>query len=33
MDNQYDVIVAGAGNGDLAAAANTAKAGLKTLVL
>lgn len=33
MDKQYDVIVVGAGNGGLAAAANTAKAGLKTLVL
>ncbi len=33
MDFQYDVIVVGAGNGGLAAAANTAKAGLKTLVL
>ena len=30
MDNKYDVIVVGAGNGGLAAAANTAKAGLKT---
>ena len=33
MEKQYDVIVVGAGNGGLAAAANTAKAGLKTLVL
>ena len=33
MDKQYDVIVVGAGNGGLAAGANTAKAGLKTLVL
>ncbi len=33
MENRYDVIVVGAGNGGLAAAANTAKAGLKTLVL
>lgn len=33
MDNKYDVIVVGAGNGGLAAAANTAKAGLKTLLL
>jgi len=33
MDNRYDVIVVGAGNGGLAAAANTAKAGLKTLLL
>ncbi len=33
MDKQYDVIVVGAGNAGLAAAANTAKAGLKTLVL
>lgn len=33
MENQFDVIVVGAGNGGLVAAANTAKAGLKTLVL
>ena len=33
MNNQYDVIVVGAGNGGLVAAANTAKAGLKTLLL
>lgn len=33
MDMEYDVIVVGAGNGGLVAAANTAKAGLKTLVL
>lgn len=33
MGKQFDVIVVGAGNGGLAAAANTAKAGLKTLVL
>ena len=33
MENKYDVIVVGAGNGGLAAAANTAKAGLKTLLL
>lgn len=33
MDKQFDVIVIGAGNGGLAAAANTACAGLKTLVL
>ena len=33
MDNHYDVIVVGAGNAGLAAAANTAKAGLKTLLL
>ena len=33
MDKQFDVIVVGAGNGGLAAAANTAKAGLKTLLL
>ena len=33
MESKYDVIVVGAGNGGLAAAANTAKAGLKTLVL
>lgn len=33
MDNQFDVIVIGAGNGGLVAAANTACAGLKTLVL
>ncbi len=33
MDKKYDVIVVGAGNGGLAAAANTAKAGLKTLLL
>ena len=31
--NKYDVIVVGAGNGGLAAAANTSKAGLKTLLL
>lgn len=31
--NKYDVIVVGAGNAGLLAAANTAKAGLKTLVL
>ena len=33
MKKQFDVIVVGAGNGGLAAAANTAKAGLKTLLL
>ena len=33
MDKQFDVIVVGAGNGGLAAAANTAKAGLNTLLL
>ena len=33
LNKQYDVIVVGAGNGGLAAAANTAKAGLKTLLL
>lgn len=33
MENQFDVIVVGAGNGGLAAAANTAKAGCKTLLL
>lgn len=33
MDKQYDVVVIGAGNGGLSAAANTAKAGLKTLVI
>ena len=33
MEKRYDVIVVGAGNGGLAAAANTAKAGLKTLLL
>ena len=33
MDKMYDVIVVGAGNGGLAAAANTAYAGLKTLLL
>ena len=33
MDKQFDVIVVGAGNGGLTAAANTAKAGLKTLLL
>ena len=31
--NNYDVIVVGAGNGGLAAAAKTAKEGFKTLVL
>ncbi len=31
--SNYDVIVVGAGNGGLAAAANTTKAGLKTLIL
>ena len=31
--DKFDVIVVGAGNGGLAAAANTAKAGLKTLLL
>ena len=33
MNNNYDVIVVGAGNGGLAAAATTAKHGLKTLLL
>ena len=33
MEKQFDVIVVGAGNGGLVAAANTAKAGLKTLLL
>ena len=33
MDKMFDVIVVGAGNGGLAAAANTASAGLKTLLL
>ena len=33
MGNQYDVIVVGAGNGGLVAAATTAKNGLKTLLL
>src|SRR5574344_59179 len=33
MDQTYDVIVVGAGNGGLAAAATTAKGGLKTLLL
>ena len=33
MDKHFDVIVVGAGNGGLAAAANTAKAGLNTLLL
>jgi phytoene dehydrogenase-like protein len=33
MDRTYDVIVVGAGNGGLAAAATTAKGGLKTLLL
>ena len=33
MEKRYDVIVVGAGNGGLAAAANTAKEGLKTLLL
>ena len=33
MEKCYDVIVVGAGNGGLAAAANTAKAGLRTLLL
>ncbi len=33
MEKQFDVIVVGAGNGGLAAAANTAKAGCKTLLL
>lgn len=33
MDKQYDVIVIGAGNGGLAAAATCAKAGLSTLLL
>lgn len=33
MENNYDVIVVGAGNGGLTAAATTAKAGLRTLLL
>ena len=33
MEKRFDVIVVGAGNGGLAAAANTAKAGLSTLLL
>ena len=33
MNNNYDVIVIGAGNGGLAAAAHCSKAGLKTLLL
>ena len=33
MQNQYDVIVVGAGNAGMMAAATTAKAGLKTLLL
>lgn len=33
MEKHFDVIVVGAGNGGLVAAANTAKAGLKTLLL
>lgn len=33
MTNNYDVIVIGAGNGGLSAAATTARGGLKTLVL
>ena len=33
MEKQFDVIVIGAGNGGLVAAANTAAAGLKTLLL
>lgn len=33
MDRHYDVIVAGGGNGGLVAAARTAKAGLKTLLV
>ena len=33
MEKQFDVIVVGAGNGGLTAAANTARAGLKTLLL
>jgi len=33
MDNQFDVIVVGAGNAGLAAAATSAKSGLKTLLL
>ncbi|MDD3946921.1 MAG: NAD(P)/FAD-dependent oxidoreductase [Clostridia bacterium] len=33
MDNHYDVIVVGAGNAGLVAAATTAKSGLKTLLL
>ena len=33
MDKMYDVIVVGAGNGGLTAAATTASEGLKTLLL
>ena len=33
MNNEYDVIVIGAGNGGLSAAATTSRRGLKTLVL
>ncbi|MGN0404994.1 MAG: phytoene desaturase family protein [Bariatricus sp.] len=33
MNNEYDVIVIGAGNGGLSAAATTSRGGLKTLVL
>jgi len=33
MEKQYDVIVVGAGNGGLAAAATTARSGLKTLLV
>ena len=33
MDNQYDVIVVGAGNGGLVAAATCAKSGLRTLLV